>query len=240
MSDQERDDGFDTTERSPRRRSTAVPLSADASTAEDLGDLEETERSPRRRGGSVLPTTDTVDVDDTTELSPRRRPSALPADIGIDDTTELSPRRRSTAVPLQPDAHLDDSTRIVAGRSRAGIDDDSTQLVRPRGSTALPLATTRPSQRREVPQQAAPRPVIEEAPAPAIIRETSYGIRRAEPVHAERSAPATHAPQQVIDTAAVQGTDRRRGRRRTIIVVVAASALVVVAATALLVVLFTL
>jgi hypothetical protein len=170
-------------------------------------------------------------LDETTAVSRRRTrdPVAEPTTAPLQSEPDAAGPRRSTYIDTPPDAeHTLDGSTIVARRESR------------RRATRVQAADPDPAPSPAARISAAPAP----PPADEGRRATSwedahetYGVRRSQPVVAERHAVLPSAGlrpgQAPPDGAAVEAQRRRDDRRATLIVVGTASTIAVAAASAL-------
>jgi hypothetical protein len=127
--------------------------------------------------------------------------------------------------------------RVVASRDAGAVADPGidTTVIRDaaRGGTTVPAPA--PPRRSDVaePAPAASASARGRVASPPSVADATYGAREVPPSGRARREPARSAPQEYVDTAAVEARLRRRRRRRAIAAAVAASAIVVAAAVAL-------
>ncbi len=139
--------------------------------------------------------------------------------IDPDDEHTAISRRAAPGEPVsrrpEPDA---DTTRVVRDASRAGTTVPAPGPHRERDAAApAPAGSPSPQDRVATPPRAGETYPVRQVPLPA----------------AARAELGRRAPQEYVDSAAVEASLQRRRRRRAIAAAVAASVLVVTAALAL-------
>ncbi|MET0736533.1 MAG: hypothetical protein ABWY55_12935 [Microbacterium sp.] len=166
---------------------------------------------------------------DRTERRPRDSP---PGDQIIDNESTVRVRRgRADQPELDEEPDPDGGSTVVVRResrrreaaAAAAADlDASVEATAPRGGRRAAPGSA-PEQEGSAGRVAHPP----ESAAPP------YASRRPDPVIVPRSAPARHAPQAPVDTAAAEVARRSLARRQALLIVAAASIVTVLAATAL-------